>query len=177
MKKLQIQDSSTIEITALLGAGHIGINLAGVKRRLGAFIVDLIVSSPLVFISVIATLRSFAQVQTIRGDFAVHDRISMLFASSPGPFIAAWIAAITTFILLNYLLSISLGRTLGMALFGLGYTAGKGSQPSPLRFFIRSIVGLVTGVLFFSCWLWVFFDEASRPLHDRISGIYIVRDL
>lgn len=79
------------------------------------------------------------------------------------------VATLALFAVENIVLIVTVGRTVGMRLLGIGVTsASAGGRPRPLMVVVRSL--LLCAVL-----PAVFWDRDQRGMHDRASDTVMVR--
>ncbi|MBN2723174.1 MAG: RDD family protein [Deltaproteobacteria bacterium] len=151
------------------------ISASGLKRT-AAFLVDFLLFLPFMYFGWIFTTMHFKGASVEHQSLAWYDQISIILASSPGMFAAGCMSIVTTFSLLRFLCSVSWGKTPGMYLSGIRYHFSGGGKLSPVRMFFREILSMTLTMFLMSTWIWAFFDEGFRPLHDKISGVFLISE-
>ncbi|MBU1240300.1 RDD family protein [Myxococcota bacterium] len=168
--------SSAEKAFLLLGQGTTGVTMAPLWRRVAAFLVDCVVSSPLLLFAALMYQRMLITPMVFPDGLAWYDAFATGFARWPGLIPGLLVACVVTFLLFRTALSLALGRTPGMLLLGIRFQTAQCGRPSPVAIAFREFFALVSIVILGAGYLWAVFDDAMRPWHDKIMGLYAVMD-
>jgi uncharacterized RDD family membrane protein YckC len=136
---------------------------AGVATRLGAFIIDLVISVGIFYVVVLAiafVVRLFTgnEINVTRG------------SAWWGVPLVAW-----EFLYFWYCWTVA-GKTPGMALFGLRVVRGDGTAVRSGRAAARTLFFLLSWAFFIPGFLGIIFGKRRRALHDVIANTAVVYD-
>ena len=152
-------------VVAKKKAGHQFI-YASLLRRLGAFLIDQIISSVIIFLAVVVLAVAFVVTRSLpdTGNFAylVLAFLLMIFISWGYPIL----------FLGKY------QQTLGMKALHIRLLRGDGSKTSFKRIFARELLfRLLLGFTLGLAHLWIIIDEKKQGLHDKALGTVVVREV
>ncbi len=136
---------------------------AGAATRLGAFILDLVVSVGIFYVSIVAiafVVRLFTgnEINVTRG------------SAWWGLPLLAW-----EFLYFWYCWTLA-GKTPGMAVFGLRVVRGDGARVRTGRAAVRTFFFVFSWVFFLIGFLGIVFGKRRRALHDVIANTAVVYD-
>ncbi len=136
---------------------------AGAATRLGAFILDLVLSVGMFYVGVVAiafVVRLFTgnEINVTRG------------SAWWGLPLAGW-----AFLYFWYCWTLA-GKTPGMAFFGLRVVRGDGARIGAGRAAVRTICFLLSWAFFLIGFLGIVFGRRRRALHDVIANTVVVYD-
>ena len=137
---------------------------AGLLRRVGAWLIDLLLVSGLVLIflaiavSVIAPKNLTALQQ-------------LMAIALPG----AGLAGLLSFAYTALFAFLWSGRTPGRRLMGIHLVDVTGHAPGPARALVRALLSLVSFGLFLSGFWLALFDRHGQTLHDKLTRTFVVK--
>jgi uncharacterized RDD family membrane protein YckC len=136
-------------------------NYAGSVSRLLAYAIDLLVSSGLFAIGLVAT--SFVA-EIVTGHSITWNKSNI---------VVAVIFAVWSFLYFGYSWAAS-GRTLGMATLGLRVVRADGAVLDPWRGYLRSLVFPLSFLFFGLGFLGILVQREHRALQDLIAGSAVI---
>ena len=149
--------------------------VAGMWRRIGAAIVDLLCLAPALLASGWIVLR-IAGEQTPVGQLLRPEALLELFLGGDATVIGAVALAVVCGMLYAFLFISLTGSTLGLRLWRVRVINVYGGRPEWWRVFVRCW-GFVIGLFAFGLGLlWIGFDREKRGLHDWLAGTYVIRN-
>lgn len=76
-------------------------------------------------------------------------------------------------LIINTLIPVYTGKTLGLYTTSLSITNFDGSKPKILRLFIWNLLSIFSILLFFMGYIWILFNKNKMALHDQICKIKV----
>jgi uncharacterized RDD family membrane protein YckC len=150
------------------------IVVAGFWRRIGALLVDAVITLPAALVLALITCRLVHLRLPGRQAFAPDRLLDLLVAADPA---LITVLCLVTAIIVIYCGAFLIlgGRTLGMRALGLRLIDVYGEAPRAARVLVRLLAGMVSVATLGLGLGWAAIDRDKRALHDHVAGTFVIR--
>jgi len=155
-------------------AGEIPVETAGSVRRAVAFCLDALVLLTVVAGAAIG-MRPGGVAEAAEGPQNPIDRVVDVIVQRPAELLEVGLLLLAAMLVLPVASRLVIGRSPGARVMGIGPVDRRGQRPGYGRTLLRAVARVAGGVLLGFGWLWALMDPERRTLHDRLTGVWVIR--
>lgn len=161
-------------MSAYTSDGEILVETAGAVRRAVAFGLDA-----MLLLTVVAAVNlglwPRGPTEDAPAQFNPIDHTVDVIAQRPDALLQGGLLLLSAMLILPILSQVTIGRSPGARVMGIGPIDRRGRAPSVGRTLMRAVARACGGALLGFGWLWALMDPERRTLHDRFAGVWVIR--